>query len=123
MRRSRLRPVSARRASESIARGEVRRAVFARDNLRCLLAGQPSTPACFGILTPHHLRKSGQGGPYELANLVTLCAFHNDWLETATGAGYGQSTGLVIRRGYDVDWAWSTMRAAGLVAYWWDGTP
>jgi hypothetical protein len=118
--------MSARRAAASIGRGDVRRAVYTRDGHRCLLAvpgsGQPGVPRCIGPLTPHHLRKSAQGGPYSEANLVTLCAGHNDWLETATGAGYGQAVGLVIRRGSDTDWAWTTMRAAGLVRYWWDGT-
>lgn len=55
---------------------------------------------CFGPLTPHHVRKAGQGGAYDDDNLVPLCAFHNGLLEAdADVAALGRSLGLVKRRG------------------------
>lgn len=74
----------------------VRAAVFERDG-GCLLAHHSP---CFGVLTPHHRRKAGQGGAYTEANLVALCAAHNDQLEAdADLAAYARSIGLVLRRG------------------------
>lgn len=122
MRRSRrVKPISDKRAAERRARDAVRLEVFRRDQ-RCLLAGYPANPRCLApMLTPHHLRKAGQGGAYTLENLVALCAGHNDWLETREGAQIGEALGLVIRRGRTHDEAWTLMQAAGLVNYWWDG--
>lgn len=75
-----MRAVSKKRARLIRAedRPAVRAAVFARYGWRCVLGG--FTP-CFGPLTPHHRRKSGQGGAYTEANLVALCAHHNEQIE------------------------------------------
>lgn len=92
----------------------VRAAVFARDGYRCLLAGRRDVPACFGINTPHHLRKSGQGGPYVVENLVTLCLSHNDtWVEGHGDAAW--ALGLLCRNGDSLDECWERLRNAGLV--------
>lgn len=122
-RRTRLRHTSPRRRAEAADREAVRLEVFRRDG-RCLLVGRdhPGIPRCVAPMsTVHHLRKAGQGGPYTAENLVMLCAGHNDWLETTQGARFGEDVGLVIRRGRTHDEAWRLLRAAGLVAYWWDG--
>lgn len=127
MRRSRrVNPVSAKRRAAQAEREEIRLQVFARDR-RCLLAAMrgshPGVPSCIApMLTPHHLRKAGQGGDYSVENLVALCAGHNDWLETLEGARFGESAGLVIRRGTTHVQAWALMRGAGLVNYGPDGT-
>lgn len=88
LKRTRIRPVSAKRALDAHRRKKVREAVFARDG-RCLLNpygplnphGQDWGP-CFGKpLTFHHLRKASGGGEYTEANGVTLCSGHNDMVE------------------------------------------
>jgi 5-methylcytosine-specific restriction endonuclease McrA len=79
----------------------IREAVFRRDSHRCQLA---DLGGCFGGLTPHHRRKASQGGGYNLANLATLCAHHNDELEAdADLARLARERGLVVRRG-DSEW-------------------
>lgn len=55
----------------------VRVAVYERDGHRCQLADF----ACWGPLTPHHLRKGSAVGAYTEANLTTLCAWHNNDVE------------------------------------------
>lgn len=98
----------------------IRAVVFDRD-VRCRLAGSLGTGPCFGTrMTPHHLRKAGQGGPYSIENLVTLCANHNDWVEDFRPAAW--TWGLVIGHGETPEWAWRRMVMFGLVDYWWDGT-
>jgi hypothetical protein len=120
-RRVPLRPVSDRREAERIERDQVRAFVFWRDQNACRLAHlvgiDDRVPACIGVLTAHHIRKAGQGGPYVPLNLVTLCAGHNVWLETAAGARYGLGCGLVLHRAGDLIECWATMRAAGIVAW------
>jgi 5-methylcytosine-specific restriction endonuclease McrA len=74
--------VKAKRAGQ--AKPPIRNAVFERDGYRCVLAGIAGTgglPECWGRLTPHHLKKAGQGGAYSTENLVTLCVRHNDDVE------------------------------------------
>ena len=66
---------------------------------RCLLEAEASSGPCRGILTPHHLRKSGQGGAYDTDNLVPLCAGHNQWVELEPNRAH--ELGLVIRSGED----------------------
>lgn len=84
---------------ERARRLEVWKAIVARDR-GCLLRYVPGAGDCFGGLTPHHRRKSGQGGAYTEENLVVLCAGHNDRLEAdADLAALGHSLGLVVRRG------------------------
>jgi hypothetical protein len=106
----------------------VRAIVFYRDQNSCRLAHlvgvDDRVPACAGQLTVHHIRKAGQGGLYVPLNLVTLCAWHNDWLETHRGARYGKGCGLVCLTPPAGVWledalveCWATMRAAGIVAW------
>jgi hypothetical protein len=102
------------------AREAVRELVFTRDR-HCLLRGG-AAGRCFGALyTPHHLWKGGQGGPYVASNLVTLCAWHNDWVELEPDTA--KAWGLVVRNGDDLPSVWRRMQFWGLVNYWWDGTP
>lgn len=92
---------------EKARRADVREAVFRRDGYRCRLeraAGEvdgewiDAGPCHFG-LTPHHVHKDGQGGAYDEANLVTLCAHHNDEIEANPRlARLARSLGLVKRR-------------------------
>lgn len=115
MKRTRLKPRSAKSILAAPLHTLVRGQVFARDGHRCLLADRSDTPPCFGVpLTPHHLRKSIHGGRYELENLVTLCSFHNDWVEQWPVTAH--DLGLVCRRGDTIEECWARMRAAGLVA-------
>lgn len=84
---------------ERARREDVRRAIVRRDR-GCLLAGVPGAGDCFGGLTPHHRRKASDQGAYNEANLVCLCAGHNDRLESdADLAKIGRARGLVVRRG------------------------
>jgi hypothetical protein len=92
--------------------------VFDRDGHRCILAHPPSpvdtisAGRCIGKLTPHHLRKQGQGGPWAAVNIVTLCTRHNGWVEQFPSLAH--DLGLVIRTGETYADAWGRMRAAGL---------
>ena len=82
----------------------IREAVFARDRWTCLLAGVEGAGPCFGMLTVHHRRKASGGGAYRLNNLATLCALHNDALESdADVARIGVALILVVRRDHP-DW-------------------
>lgn len=72
---------SERRYSENEYRASIRQQVFDRDG-GCVIAGEPGVGECFGPDTPHHILKAGQQGPYTLDNLVTLCARHNNWVES-----------------------------------------
>jgi hypothetical protein len=100
VKRTRLRPVSAKRRARRGEDAVVRAAVFARDRV-CRLWGEGR---CFGPLTPHHRRKASQGGGYTLENLVALCAHHNEALEAdAERADRARTMGLVVRRG-DADY-------------------
>lgn len=123
-RRTPLRPVSEQRAAERPERDEVREFVLHRDQ-RCRLAGWSyggeGPPACFGQLSFHHIRKAGQGGPYTRLNGLTLCVFHNDWLETWEGHRWGVSHGVVCLNGRTLEQCWELMRAWGLVRWDHDG--
>lgn len=94
MKRSRL------SAAERRERAEIRETVFRRDGYRCrldtpLTAGRVGP--CYGMLTPHHIRKASQGGAYVEGNLMTLCQFHNDWVEDNPNTAH--ALGLVKRAG------------------------
>lgn len=70
--------------------------VFARDR-HCKLAGW--WDPCRGPLTPHHVLKASQGGPYHRDNLVALCAHHNGLIEAdADLAALARQLGLVKLR-------------------------
>lgn len=97
-------------------------AIVARDQ-RCRLADSPLTGPCLGRLTPHHLRKAAKQGPYTVSNLLTLCAAHNDWVETSPAADHVRTWGLVISWGDTLLGAWARLQLAGIVNYWWDGSP
>lgn len=119
-RHKRINPRSARREAATTDRADVRAVVFHRDGA-CLLAGSTLGP-CIGPLTPHHLWKEGQGGPYLRWNLITLCAGHNGRVETMPRAD-AVALGLVVERGQHVDSAWRRLVFAGIAPHWWDGSP
>lgn len=84
-------------SDERARRERVREQVYARDGWRCRLADVAGAGPCFGELTPHHRRKSGQGGGYTVENLAALCAGHNDRIEQdADLAALARSLGLVL---------------------------
>lgn len=119
----RLAPVSDRRLAERPERAEMRDLVFTRDGRVCRLAGfrHPGWPdGCMGQLTVHHLRKEGQGGPYTLPNLLTLCRRHNDWVEEAPRA-LVSDLGLVMSAGETYPQIWHRLIVAGIVRWWWSG--
>lgn len=123
-RKTPLKPISDKRLADlsDPARAEAREQVFARDQ-RCLLSRWAGVPSCLGPLTVHHLRKAGQGGPYNALNLVTLCAGHNVWVEGSDAADVVWAWGLVMRNGETYDEVWRRLAKAGLVAYTWTGQP
>lgn len=73
--------------------GGVRDAVFERDDYTC--QAPPEWGSHFGPLTPHHLLKASQRGQYTVENLITLCAYHNEYVENYPRAA--QKAHLVIR--------------------------
>lgn len=113
MRRTRLKPRSEKKIAADALKPPVREAVFRRDNYRCLMAGRFELGDCLGPMTPHHLRKDGQGGAYSVENLVTLCAHHNAAVEWQADTAW--ALGLVQRNGDSIEECWSRMRFAGLV--------
>lgn len=113
LRRTRIRPISRKRAAARDERAEIREQVFARDRHRCLLSTYGVGP-CSGRLTPHHLRKEGQGGPYTVDNLLTLCSIHNDWVEDVPDLAW--ALGLVVRRGDPPELAAARRLARGITA-------
>lgn len=112
-RRGRLAPVSEVRRNRRGAAQPIIDAVFARDGGCILRRHVHVVGRCYGApMTPHHLRKAGQGGTWTASNLVTLCAFHNGWVENWPQTAH--RLGLVIRTGEIAADAWARMRAAGL---------
>jgi hypothetical protein len=71
-------------------------AVLERDGGLCQLRNTFGVPACFGPATPHHLVKQGQCGEDSLENEVTLCSFHNGWVEDHPD--HARALGLVRRK-------------------------
>lgn len=120
-RRKRINQVSPRRSFTATAYEAMKAAVFVRDGHRCLLAGSTLGP-CRGELTPHHLWKSGQGGPDNPCNVLTLCKFHNGLVETMDRAD-AEALGLVVRWGETCGHAWRRLVFHGIVRYWFDGRP
>lgn len=104
-RRQRLAPISARRRNERDERRAVRDEVYGRDGYACQVAARVEDPGrCYGPMTPHHRRKAGQQGAYTAANLVTVCAHHNERLEADPDlAARARAAGLVVRPG-DPEW-------------------
>lgn len=80
-RRTRLRPFSAKTVAARPEHDRVRAEVFERDGWTCRVKGRGYAIPCFGPPTVHHLRKSSGGGAYTLANLICLCAHHNEAVE------------------------------------------
>ena len=100
VKRTALRPMSAKRRALGPAHAVIREAVFARDGHRCWVekvALQGYCGPCFGGLTVHHLKKASAGGEYTLENLLSLCARHNGWVEENPDKSF--QLGLVQRRG------------------------
>lgn len=95
-RKGRIPAASEKRRAATVERATVRAAVFERDRY-CQLRDLDPTHRCHGRLTPHHLRKEGQGGPYTLENLLALCVGANDWVETEPRLAW--TWGLVVRAG------------------------
>jgi hypothetical protein len=117
VKRTRLKPRSAKKIAADKLKPAIRESLYRRDGGRCALAvtRHDGVPPCFGRWTPHHLRKDGQGGEYNLVNLATLCAGHNDWVESGS-PNLAHRLGLVCRNGDTLDECWERMRANGLVA-------
>lgn len=102
--------MSEKRRADLERRAEVRLALHRRDGY-CLLAGRRvlGLDRCFGGNTPHHLDKRG---PYELDNLVILCAAHNVAVEDHPDEAH--ALGLVVRWGETLDDAAERRRMGGL---------
>jgi hypothetical protein len=116
--------MSDKRADAAPTRRTVTQQVFDRDG-GCLLAPvvKVHIPPCHGKLTPHHIRKAGQGGTWTIVNIVALCARHNDWLEDLDGMLYGRPAGLICLRTDTLEACWDRLAAAGLVTYNPQGAP
>lgn len=80
LRRTRLRPRSAKAVKRAHGQAAVRRAVFERDGHTCRVAGLIPLVGCAGALHPHHRWLSGQGGPDAVWNEITVCAMHHQWI-------------------------------------------
>ena len=75
--------------TDDASSAEVRLAVFARDNYRCLHCGEDD----MGALQAHHYKFRSQGGGDEQGNLVTVCikchrGIHRGWLRVVKASGY-----------------------------------
>jgi 5-methylcytosine-specific restriction endonuclease McrA len=115
-RTGRIRRASIRRSGDARRRTDIRAEVYQRDHYRCILLGHDvgCLGACHGDpLTPHHLQKASQGGPYSPSNLVTLCAGHNGRVEDFPMVSH--TLGLVVWSGETVDLAWQRLRDRGYI--------
>ncbi len=93
--RARVKPISDKKAALRPAERAVAEACEERDG-GCLLAHHGD---CFGRLTPHHRRKSSQGGKWTELNIMTLCESHNSRLEADEKfADWGLRHGVVLKR-------------------------
>ena len=85
MKRSRLRPVSDKRRDDNALRAEMMEAKYGPRPWRCLaeraLLGQMGP--CHGEVNGHEIIKASQWRAGRLVpdNVVTLCNFHNGWVE------------------------------------------
>lgn len=112
-RRSRLAPVSPRKRREIRESRPVVEAVKARDRHCVLRFHQALVGRCSWGLTAHHLvKQSRRRGGWTYWNLVTLCAWHNEWVENFPRLAHRM--GLVVKAGEDVWSAWDRMRANGM---------
>lgn len=118
-RRTRIKPQSDKRRKSGQAYEQVKAEVYRRDGRRCRLAFS-LLGGCHGPLTPHHLWKSGQGGPDHPCNIITLCEFHNGRVETMRRED-AEVYGLVVAWGQTIAEAWRRLVFWGLVDYWYDG--
>ena len=90
MRKSPLRPVSAKRQRENVEFAKVREAAFERDDHLCQLAVRLNRAdlsvkhECRGALHPHHIVPVGRDMTLrlELANIATVCAWGHDWIHS-----------------------------------------
>lgn len=107
-RRTRLKSRGASRKADrpSEDKPRVREAVKRRDGFCLMFVWEGAGPCRFGE-TYHHRRKASSGGAYVEANIVLLCAYHNDLIEDEPGwfVGEGRYAGLqlVVREG-DPEW-------------------
>lgn len=105
LKRVAIRQISAKRAAASSSRRSAVAEAFQRDGWvlvagewvggRCIPRERGAPGGCFGKLTPHRLRKGSNLGGYTTDNVVSSCAFHNDWIEDQPKAA--RELGLVIR--------------------------
>lgn len=94
----RVNPRSAKKQAQldDPERDVIRAAVLRRDGFRCVLAGVEGAGPCQFGLSMHHVVKEGQGGPWTLENLRTMCVGHNGRIESdAELAALCRKLGLV----------------------------
>ena len=111
-RKAPLRPISARRAEARADAEPLVQAVYRRDGGCVLRLHTVVAGGCWGGLSPHHVRKAGQGGEFSQLNIVSACCGHNGWVERNRRLAW--ALGLVLNHGEDIEDAWGRMRAAGL---------
>lgn len=108
LRRTRIKPVSDKKAAAAPGNAVVRERVFARDRICQVYALGYTAYAvgvCYGPPTFHHRRKASAGGGYTFENGRQVCLSHNEAMESDAGlARWAHSVGLVVRRGDD-EWA------------------
>lgn len=80
MKRTRLRPVSRKRRSETKARAEVRRVTFERAGYQCQAREVWLDIECGGPLDCHEIvaRSAYPGGHLDPSNTLALCRRHHD---------------------------------------------
>ena len=79
-RRTPLRPRSNKKQAKALEFQPLMVACYRRDGWECQLRHTLAECECWGPLHPHHILPRGRGGRDELANLVTLCAAHHQWV-------------------------------------------
>ena len=79
-RHTRLRAVSSKQQTKNTEWVQAREAALDRDQRWPVCPRYDLPGECGGGLHVHHLRRRSQGGTHDLENLVTLCAWHHDWL-------------------------------------------
>lgn len=80
--RSRIKPVSARRAAQTEQRRDVVAAVLERDK-RCMARAYGAPGQCMGALVAHEVVKRSQmrDAHLDVENCLAVCWFHNGWIE------------------------------------------
>lgn len=81
-RRHRLPARSDRRIAEAPDRANIAAAARARDGNRCMAEVLVPSVACSGPLDAHERipRSAWKGGYLVLANVITICRSHHDWV-------------------------------------------